>query len=202
MSKDENKTNDGSFSEIQFQMFLKLTTLQQDFVVMKMVGMNDIDAYICAGGSAVTENAQRTSASEIMMNHAVKALMNLIQKDKWEAAIMSREEMGARLTGLASTTIGDILDIETETRMMMDMETGEIEEIAGQTRWSLKAIEDMTGAGLAAISELSIGKDGYKIKTHSTMTAKKQLSDLMGYNKPQEILVATPKDWNDFYGDT
>ena len=199
MSENKKQTNDGSFSEVQFEMFLKLTTLQQGFVEMKMLGMNDIDSYICAGGSAVSEETQRTKANQIGTNRNVKALMNEIKRAEFEAMIMSREEMGARLTGMASTTLGDILDLETETRMMMDMETGEIEEIAGQTRWSLKAIEDMKGAGLAAISELSIGKDGYKIKTHSSLAAKKQLSELMGYNKPQELIVATPKLWGDFY---
>jgi hypothetical protein len=194
------ETNDGSFDEDQFKMFLKLTTLQQGVITMKMEGMNDIDAYILAGGKAVTENAQSTAASIILRNVNVKALWTSLQKTRWEAQIMTREEMGAELTQLSQTTLGDILDIETETRTMMDMETGEIEEIAGQSRWSLKAFDDMSKAGLAAISELSVGKDGgYKVKMHSQLAARKQLAELMGHNKPISLEILTPMTLDEFY---
>lgn len=113
---------------------------------------------------------------------------------------MTREQMGAELTQLAQTTLGDILNIETETRTMMDMETGEIEEILGQTKWSLKSFDDMSNAGLAAINELSVGKDGgYKVKLHNQLAARKQLAELMGHNKPQQIEILEPKTLDDFY---
>jgi len=200
MSDETVETNDGSFDEKQFEMFLKLTTLQQGVITMKMAGMNDIDSYICAGGTATTYESQRRSASAVVTNCNVKALWTSLQKVRWEAMIMTREQMGAELTQLSQTTLGDVLEIETETRTMMDMETGEIEEIAEQSKWSLKAFDDMSKAGLAAISELSVGKDGgYKIKMHNQLAARKQLAELMGHNKPTQLEILEPKTLDDFY---
>ncbi len=200
MSNETVETNDGSFDEAQFEMFLKLTTLQKGFVTMKMQGMNDIDSYICAGGSAVTEGDQRKSANQLSTNINVRQLWTSLEKTRWEAEIMTREQMGAELTQLSQTTLGDVLDIETEEREMMDMETGEVETVFGQSKWSLKPFDEMSKAGLAAISELSVGKDGgYKIKMHSQLAARKQLAELMGHNKPQQLEILQPKSLDDFY---
>lgn len=196
-------TNDGSFTDEQFKKFLKLTDLQQGFVQYKMMGFNNTEAYLMAGGTAATENDQRVCGHELSTNPNVKSLLADIARVNWEAATMTREEMGARLTEIAMTTIGDLLDIQSEERHVMDMETGEELFIKEQTRWSLKPLEEMKGAGVAMIKELTTTKDGgYKVKFHDQLQAKKQLAELMGYNKPQELVITAQKGLADFYADS
>ena len=62
----------------------------------------------------------------------------------------------------------------------------------------------MTGAGPAAISELTAGRKGLTVKLHDQVSAMKQLADLMGWNKQQIELsgeVGIRKTLDDFYGD-
>ena len=195
-------TNDGSFTEEQFKKYLKLTELQRGFVQYKMIGFNNTEAYIYAGGTAVTEEDQRVCAHRISTEVNVRELIDDIERINWEKTIMTRKEMGARLTEIATTTIGDILDIQYEERHVIDVETGEEMHIKEQSRWSLKRMEEMKGAGVAMIKELTTTKQGgFKIKFHDQLQAKKQLADLMGYNKPQELNLTVTKGLADFYND-
>lgn len=196
---DEETAN---FTTKQLDMWLALKTdLQRNVVLMKLHGLNDSDAYIAAGGTAVNDGSIRRSANSVVTHCTVKALLNEFKQQAFRNSIMTRDEMAATLTALATTKIDDVLDINLNERELIDPETGEIVVIKGQTSWSLKEFKDMKNGGLGSISELSIGKDGYKIKQHSQLAAAKQLAALMGYEKPQQVEILTPKSLSDFYND-
>jgi len=66
----------------------------------------------------------------------------------------------------------------------------------------LKPVDEMSNGGICAISELTAGKDGLKVKLHDQKAAMKQLAELMGYNKPQQVEVTVKKSLSDFYDES
>ena len=169
------------------KMYAELTALQKDVAMGKLAGLNNVQAYLRSKGRAKSYEAQRTGAAEILSHPLVAKFVREVEDSYYRQGIMTRDEMAIKLSAMADTTIEDLCTLETETQFFIDPESEELVEISGQTKWSLKPIDEMTGAGLAMISELKVGKDGYSLKTQSQLAAKKQLSELMGYNKPQRM---------------
>lgn len=171
---------DIEMNDEQRALFDKLTSLQKRVVMNKIEGMNDIDAYMAAGGEATSKASAYSSVSTLLSNVKVKAFIRSIDDVYYASSITTRNEMALRLSAVSNTAIKDILNIKTESRMMVDPETGEVEEIQTNKNESLNE---------------------YKIKTQSQLTAYKQLALLMGYEKPQSHLIQIAKSLDDFYGD-
>lgn len=187
----------------QAELFDQLTELQQRLCTNVLAGMSQREAYVRAGGKGKTESVIDSSASEILRNPQVKAFMDSMKLQAVSDAIMTREEAMAKLSLIGRTDLKDIVTFQTfETGR--DLETG---EPVKQTGWFIPDNVLSNPAKLAIISELTAGKDGIKVKTHSQLAAIKQLAEMQGWNAAKKF-EHTGKDGgpimtshSDFYAD-
>jgi phage terminase small subunit len=98
-----------------------------------LAGMNQRQAYYAAEGSAKSDTAADTSASEIMNNPKVKSFMDSMQKQAVSDAIMSREEAMKILTTLGRGNLTDIVKFKT-SHVGQNAETG---DDVHQTTWTI-----------------------------------------------------------------
>lgn len=178
-------------SDHQVDSFHALTRLQQGVALGVLEGLSQREAYRRAGGKAKSDESADVSTVQILANLKVRTFLDSVRgaqletsNSKLASSIMSRDEMLERLSSIARTNIDDVISLHNNP--LIDEETG---EVVAQAGWSFKETSDMTGAGTALISELTAGKDGLKIKTHSQIAAMKQIAELQGYNKPQQVEV-------------
>jgi phage terminase small subunit len=161
----------------QEKLYKALTPLQRqvaDNVIKK--GMSGVDAYKASKGKAKTENAIKSGASEILANPYVIAYMDSMRSSALKDTIMTREEALERLTRTARTSLSDLVEFGS-----YEVETTDGKKVK-QSLWRIKDSAAQDPEKIAAISELSAGKDGLKIKTHSSLQAIKQISDMQGWN--------------------
>jgi phage terminase small subunit len=187
-------------SQEQLALWNALTPLQQRVCTYKLEAKySDAECYRRAGGRAKSDGSVRTSVSEIMANPNVVAYLNAMAKSSVTDKVMKRQEMAERLSLLAQTKVTDVIDFHPG-KDLIDPDTGDI--VKGQTFWSLKDPEDMGGAGLLAIKEVTAGRNGLTIKLHDQMVAMKQLSDLAGMNAPIKTETVVKRSLEDFYDET
>lgn len=167
-------------TEEQKEMFDRLTPLQQKVCINSISGMSNIDSYINAGGKAKTQEAKEASASEILSNLKVRSFMDSIKQASVSSAIMSREEMLERLSGLARTNMSDLI-----TWHVVHSTNDDGEEVE-QSLWTVKESAMVDPIKVASISEVTAGRGGLKIKQHSPLAAMKQLAELAGYEAPKK----------------
>lgn len=181
----------------QKALFEALTPLQKEISLNSISGMNDIDSYKASSGKAKSLQSMEASVSRTLSNVKVKSFIESMQEHIVNPAIMSRNEMLVRLSGLARTNMSDL--IEWRTELSTDDEGQPVE----QSLWSIKESAVLDPVKAASIAEVTAGKEGFKIKQHSPLAAMKQLAEMEGYNKPVEINnnVTVKKGFNDFYSD-
>ena len=199
-----NVTLDGrtvTLTDEQLTMFDGLTRMERNICLarLKEPQLTDLQVYYNAGGTAKTKQSAEASVSRTLSNVKLDLFLTSFNAERIAPSIMSRDEMLERLTIMARTNIDDIVDIRHADDELMNTETGEM--VKGQTSWSLKDCADMTNGGIAAISELTAGKEGYKFKLHDQRAAMKQLAELLGYDAPVKQEVTVVKQLDDFYGD-
>lgn len=165
----------------QQALFDNLTQLQQRMATNVLAGMSQRAAYVQAGGKGSTETVIDSSASEILRNPQVKAFMDSMKVQAISDAIMTREEMLARLSLFARKGVKDIVRFET-SQIGMNMETG---EPVLQTGWFIP--DDVPEENLAIIESLEGGKSAPKIKTYSALQAMQQIAKLQGYEAAQKV---------------
>lgn len=166
----------------QVGAFEKLTKLQRGFACAYLAGNSVAESHRVAGGKARVESHRPKLGHEILNKPDVQKFIALFQSEAVEPlakAVMNRDEMAERLTAIARTNLNDILDITNKT--LFDENGDEVQ----QGSWALKDVENMSGAGVGMLSEMTVGKQGIKIKTHDQVAAMRQLADLMGWNKQQ-----------------
>ena len=98
-------------------------------------------------------------------------------------AVMTRTEALEKLSALARTDLKDLVEFG-EYELGSDPESG---EPIIQSSWRIKSSALQDPAKMAAISELTASKEGIKIKTHSPLTAIKQLSDMQGWDAAKKV---------------
>lgn len=173
----------------QLALFDNLTTLQQRMATNVLAGMNQRQAYYASEGSAKSDTAADTSASEIMNNPKVKAFMDSMKVQAVSDAIMTREEAMKILTTLGRGNLTDIVKFKT-SHVGQNAETG---DDIHQTTWVID--EDLQANDpdkLIIISELEVGKNGPKIKQHSKVAAIAQLAKMGGWEAAQKFEHAGP----------
>lgn len=171
----------------QKEMFDQLTPLQQKVATNVISGMSNIDAYKEAGGKAETKESAEASVSQILSNLKVKVFIDSMKAAAVSSALMTREEMLERLSGLARTNMSDLITWHVEHSTDDDGNQKE------QSIWSIKESAMQDPIAMASISEVTAGKDGFKIKQHSPLQAMKMIADMQGYNKPTEMTVTHKK---------
>lgn len=172
----------------QIELFEKLTPLQKEVSLNSISGMKDIDAYKASRGKAKTINTMRASVSEILINPNVIAFKKAMAEHIVNPAVMSRQEMMEKLSSLARTNMSDLISWRTATT------TGEEGEEVEQSMWTINESAESDPAKMASIAEVSAGKDGFKIKQHSPLTAMKQLAELAGYEAPKQLEVSSKEE--------
>lgn len=165
----------------QQALFDNLTQLQQRMATNVLAGMSQRAAYVQAGGKGATETVIDSSASEILRNPQVKSFMDSMKTQAVNDAIMTREEMLARLSLFARKGVKDIVRFET-AEIGRNMETG---EPVLQTGWFIP--DDVPEESLAIIESLEGGKSAPKIKTYSALQAMQQIAKLQGYEAAQKV---------------
>ncbi|CDG21053.1 putative phage terminase, small subunit [Xenorhabdus poinarii G6] len=163
-------------------LFDALTKLQQKFVLGILKGLNQTDAYRNAGGKAKTEDTARSCASEILTNPNVKTFLDAMNQEAVSDAVMSRQEALERLSAMGRVSLHDIAEFRNS-------QIGEDDEgrPVYQAAWQFKDSALQNPAALSAISELTTGKDGIKLKLHDPKAAIKQLADLMGWDAAKKV---------------
>ncbi|CDH07537.1 putative phage terminase, small subunit [Xenorhabdus bovienii str. oregonense] len=169
-------------------LFDALTKLQQKFALGILKGLNQTDAYRKAGGKAKTEDTARSCASEILTNPNVKAFLDAMNQEAVSDAVMTRQEALERLSTMGRVSLHDIAEFRNS-------QIGEDDEgqPVFQAAWQFKDSALQNPAALSAISELTTGKDGIKLKLHDPKAAIRQLSELMGWDAPKKTEL-TGKD--------
>ncbi|CDH31416.1 terminase small subunit [Xenorhabdus bovienii] len=161
-------------------LFDALTPLQQKFAMGILKGLNQVDAYRKAGGKAEKESA-RTQASRMITFDNVKTFLAVMNQEAVSDAVMSRQEALERLSTMGRVSLHDIAEFRNS-------QIGEDDEgqPVFQASWQFKDSALQNPAALSAISELTTGKDGIKLKLHDPKAAIRQLADLMGWDAPKK----------------
>ena len=169
-----------TLTEEQKALFDALTQLQRRFVTALLEGANQTEAYRRAGGKAKGDG-ERSKASQLVTNSNVQAFLQSVQHETVNEAIMTYTEALERLTLMGRTTIHDIATFG-------NYQIGEDEEgqPVFQASWKFKDSKNIKPEHLAAVAELSTGKDGLKIKLHDPKAAIKQLAEMCGWEAPKK----------------
>ena len=169
-----------TLTEEQKALFDALTQLQRRFVTALLEGANQTEAYRRAGGKAKGDG-ERSKANQLVTNSNVQAFLQSVQHETVNEAIMTYTEALERLTLMGRTTIHDIATFG-------NYQIGEDEEgqPVFQSSWKFKDSKNIKPEHLAAVAELSTGKDGLKIKLHDPKAAIKQLAEMCGWEAPKK----------------
>ncbi|CNE11095.1 terminase small subunit [Yersinia kristensenii] len=173
-------------TEEQKALFDALTQLQKKFVTQILKGKNQTDAYRKAGGKAKGDNL-RKAAHVIATNCDVEAFLKSVQHETVNEAIMTYEEAMERLTLMGRTSIADLATFGTHVVGEDDDGNPIIRSV-----WSFKNASELKPEQMAAISELTAGKDGLKIKLHDPKAAIKQLAEMRGWEAPKKTELTGP----------
>lgn len=193
----------------QKALFNALTPLKQKVALNKIAGMKPADAHREAGGTCKNESNRYKLASEILINPDVVAFIDSMANHIVNPAIMSRDEMMEELSLVARTNSNDLIEWGYRDVKKLNKDTGE-EEIVPQSYWTLKSSDEINPEHMAAIEEVTVGKEGLKFKRTSKLSAMKQLAELGGYNaaskhehsSPDGTMSPTGKSLDDFYADS
>ncbi|WP_071601220.1 terminase small subunit [Dickeya zeae] len=170
----------------QQQLFDALTPLQKKFSLAIIKGKNQTDAYRKAGGKAKGDNL-RKAAHQLATNIDVQAFIKSVQGEIVDEAIMGREEALKRLTSLGRMSLYDIAEFRNGV-----IGEGEDGQPVIQASWSFKDSALLSPEALAAISELTAGPQGLKIKMHDPKVAIKQLAEMQGWEAPKKNELSGP----------
>lgn len=171
-----------TLTENQKALFDALTKLQQRFVANLLEGKNQTEAYKVAGGKAKTDDSARAQASRMATFDNVQAFLKSVQYEAINEAIMTRAEALERLSKMGRTSLTDIAEFRNS-------QIGEDEEgkPVYQASWSFRDSALQDHEAMAAIAELTTGKDGIKLKMHDPKAAIKQLGEMMGWEAPKKV---------------
>ncbi|CAI1057338.1 Terminase small subunit [Serratia ficaria] len=175
-----------TLTEEQKALFDALTALQKKFVTHLLNGKNQTDAYKAAGGKAKGDGV-RSKSSVMVANGNVQAFLKSVQYEAINEAIMTRTEALERLSKMGRTSLRDIADFR-------NCLIGEDEEgqPVFQASWSFRDSALQDPEAMAAVAELTTGKDGIKLKMHDPKAAIKQLGEMMGWEAPKKTEVSGP----------
>ena len=169
----------------QTALFEKLTRMQRRVcTALLSPGTTPRQAYYAGGGTAKTDRTADACMSEMLTHPNVRAFLSEMEKTAVRSAIMEKEEAMEILTNMARTKLSDLVEW-ARYPIASSMETGEVTE--WQTGWRIKDSVEQDPEKMGMIAELSSGKDGIKIKTHSRKDAMSLLAKLKGWEAPQKI---------------
>ncbi|WP_413510847.1 terminase small subunit [Serratia liquefaciens] len=175
-----------TLTEEQKALFDALTRLQKKFVTCLLNGDRQAEAYRNAGGKAKGEGVH-SKAAQIVRNSKVQSFLKSVQYEAINEAIMTRTEALERLSKMGRTSLTDIA--EFRNCLIGEDEDG---HPVHQASWSFKDSALQDPEAMAAVAELTTGKDGIKLKMHDPKAAIKQLCEMQGWEAPKKTEVSGP----------
>lgn len=165
----------------------KLTAKQEKFCLAYLKTGNASEAYrrSYACKSMKPETINRT-AKELLDNPKITARLEELNKKAVTDAVMTRQEALERLSSIARIDLADLVEFGSHE---MGEEDG---KPVIQTTWKIKDSILQDPNKLAAITELSAGRDGIKIKTHSPLQAVQQLAKMQGWESATKHELSGP----------
>ncbi len=189
-----NVTLDGrtvTLTDEQLTMFDGLTKLKQGVAVNTLSGMKPAEAHRVAGGVCKDESRRTNLASEILLHPAVRDFINSFNTEPSPSlvrAVMTREDIISDLTDIANATIFDVMNFYTNNDEMMNLETGE--EIQGQSTIVVKSMNEIDPKFHKLIKGVKQTKHGIELTLHDQMQARKQITDMCGYDAPKRSEIS------------
>jgi len=157
---------------------MALTQKQEAFALAYFETGNASEAYRRSyNAENMSPNVIHNKASALMAKGDVRVRIEQLRAKAETASVMSRQEALERLSTFARTDLSDLVEFGAY-ELGQDDDGKPIVQAAWKIRDS--ALQDPKK--LAAISELSAGRDGIKIKTHSPLQAIQQLAKLQGWD--------------------
>ncbi|MCW8158988.1 terminase small subunit [Stutzerimonas stutzeri] len=156
---------------------MALTQKQEAFALAYFETGNASEAYRRAyNAENMSLNVIHNKASALMARGEVRVRVEQLRAKAETASVMSRQEALERLSTFARTDLSDLVEFGS-------YELGEQDgQPVIQSAWKIRDSVLQDPKKLAAISELSAGRDGIKIKTHSPLQAIQQLAKLQGWD--------------------
>lgn len=161
---------------------MALTPKQENFCLAYLETGNASEAYRRAYDAENMKAATiHSRASELLDNSEITARLAELNKSAVTAAVMTRTEALEKLSALARTDLKDLVEFG-QYELGQDDDGNPVI----QSSWKIKDSALQDPMKIAVISELTAGRDGIKIKTHSPLNAIKQLADMQGWNAPEK----------------
>lgn len=157
---------------------MALTQKQEAFALAYFETGNASEAYRRAyNAENMSPNVIHNKASALMAKGDVRVRVEQLRAKAETASVMSRQEALERLSTFARTDLSDLVEFGA-------YELGQDDDGKPivQAAWKIRDSVLQDPKKLAAISELSAGRDGIKIKTHSPLSAIQQLAKLQGWD--------------------
>jgi len=161
----------------------ELTHLQRMTVIHYVSGeISQRAAYYAAGGKATNDESADAIVSRMLADAKVKAFYDSLVGSLAKDAVMTRQEALERLSNVARTDLADLVEFG-QYELGEDADGNRIIQAA----WKIKDSVLQDKKKMALISELSAGRDGIKIKTHSPLQAIQQLAKMQGWESAQKV---------------
>lgn len=157
---------------------MSLTPKQEAFCLAYLETGNASEAYRRAyNASKMKPNSINVNASKLLADAKVTLRLKELNESAVSSAVMTRKEALERLSTFARTDLSDLVEFGA-------YELGQDDDGKPivQAAWKIRDSVLQDPKKLAAISELSAGRDGIKIKTHSPLQAIQQLAKLQGWD--------------------
>ena len=157
---------------------MALTQKQEAFALAYFETGNASEAYRRSyNAENMSPNVIHNKASALMAKGDVRVRIEQLRAKAETASVMSRQEALERLSTFARTDLSDLVEFGA-------YELGQDDggKPIVQAAWKIRDSVLQDPKKLAAISELSAGRDGIKIKTHSPLQAIQQLAKLQGWD--------------------
>ena len=157
---------------------MALTQKQEAFALAYFETGNASKAYRRSyNAENMSPNVIHNKASALMAKGDVRVRIEQLRAKAETASVMSRQEALERLSTFARTDLSDLVEFGA-------YELGQDDDGKPivQAAWKIRDSVLQDPKKLAAISELSAGRDGIKIKTHSPLQAIQQLAKLQGWD--------------------
>lgn len=157
---------------------MSLTPKQEAFCLAYLETGNASEAYRRAyNASKMKPNSINVNASKLLADAKVTLRLKELNESAVSSAVMTRKEALERLSTFARTDLSDLVEFGS-------YELGQDDDGKPivQAAWKIRDSVLQDPKKLAAISELSAGRDGIKIKTHSPLQAIQQLAKLQGWD--------------------
>lgn len=157
---------------------MRLTPKQEAFCIAYLKTGNASEAYRQAyNASRMKPETVNRNAKALLDNNKIATRLKELNSKAVTDAVMTRQEALEKLTAVARTDLSDLVEFGEHVAGEDDSGQPVI-----QTTWRIKDSAMQDPVKLVAIAELTAGRDGLKIKTHSPLQAMQQLAKMLGWD--------------------